>query len=189
MPATILAFSGSSRAGSLNKTVLALAIEGARAAGATVTELDLRDLNLPLYDGDLEAASGLPEGARRFKALLQSHAGLLIASPEYNSLPTPLLVNALDWASRREPTDPPAPIFKGKVVAFVAASPGGLGGTRALPALRNSLMNQQALVLPGELAVPAADKALGPDGRFTDAKRTEAAQAVGAGLARFLDRT
>jgi NAD(P)H-dependent FMN reductase len=59
-----------------------IAGEAARAAGAEVTLLDLRDLPMPVYDGDLEANEGLPENAKKLKAELLSHAGLLLACPE-----------------------------------------------------------------------------------------------------------
>ena len=81
----ILAFAGSTRKGSYNKLLAKVAMKGAEQAGAEVTYLDLRELKLPVYDGDLEERDGLPEGATRFKAMLEAHDGLLIASPEYNS--------------------------------------------------------------------------------------------------------
>src|SRR5687767_5557001 len=104
----IAAFAGSLRAGSLNKKLLAIGVEAARAAGADVTVVDLRELALPLFDQDIEDASGLPEGAKRFKAILRASDGFLIASPEYNSSVTAALKNAIDWASREESDDEPA---------------------------------------------------------------------------------
>ncbi|BAY49426.1 putative reductase [Scytonema sp. HK-05] len=92
--AKILAFAGSARQDSVNKKLVKIAVEGAKAAGAEVTYLDFRDLPLPLYDGDLEEAEGLPENALKLKALMKAHQGFLIASPEYNSSITPLLKNA-----------------------------------------------------------------------------------------------
>ncbi len=76
----ILAFAGSTRTGSFNKKLVAIAAEAARAAGAAVTIVDLRDLALPVFDEDLEAAGGLPEGAKKFKALLRESDGFLVAS-------------------------------------------------------------------------------------------------------------
>src|SRR5436309_11539205 len=99
----ILAFAGSMRTESLNKKLIKVAIKGAEAAGAQVTYLDLRDLNLPLYDGDLESSDGLPAGARKFKDLLFANDGIMIASPEYNSSISGVLKNAIDWATRYVP--------------------------------------------------------------------------------------
>ena len=81
----ILAFAGSTRTESFNKQLIHAAADAARAAGAEVTVIDLRDLELPLFDQDDEAAHGLPPGALRLKDLLAANDGLLISSPEYNS--------------------------------------------------------------------------------------------------------
>src|SRR2546428_416315 len=94
----ILAFAGSTRVESFNKKLVRIAAAAARAAGAEVTYVDLRDLPMPLFDGDLEAAEGMPENARKFKELLLTHQGLLIAAAEYNSSVTGVLKNAIDWA-------------------------------------------------------------------------------------------
>src|SRR4051812_49411751 len=96
----LLAFSGSTRSESFNKKLVKVAMKGAEAAGAQVTYLDLRDLKMPLYDGDLEASSGLPEGALRLKELLKANDGFMISSPEYNSSVSAVLKNSIDWASR-----------------------------------------------------------------------------------------
>src|SRR5579862_9258125 len=127
----IVAFAGSLRAGSFNKKLLAIAVEAARAAGAEVTVADLRELALPIFDQDIEDASGLPAGAKKFKSLLTASDGFLIASPEYNSSITGALKNAIDWASRGESDDePPLVAYRGKAAALCAASPGALGGLR-----------------------------------------------------------
>src|SRR3954467_15367395 len=115
-PPKILVFAGSTRTASFNKKLARLAADAARAAGAEVTLLDLRDLELPLYDGDLEEAKGLPEGAKRFKKLMREHQGFIISAPEYNSSISGALKNAFDWASREETDDePPLVAFRGKV--------------------------------------------------------------------------
>ena len=117
----LLAISGSARKNSLNARLLDAAVNHARTLGAEVTVLDLRALALPIYDGDLEESSGLPAGCLVLKQALSEHAALLIASPEYNGFFSPLLKNALDWASRPQPgkTSP----FAGKVAALLAAAP------------------------------------------------------------------
>ncbi|MCU0727685.1 MAG: NAD(P)H-dependent oxidoreductase [Planctomycetes bacterium] len=164
----IVAFAGSAREGSHNVRLLALAVRAARAAGAEVTEVSMRDFPMPLYDAELEAKEGLPEPVRRFKALLEGSDGFLIASPEYNSSITPLLKNAIDWASRPEGKGPALTAFRGKAAALFAASPGSLGGLRGLVHLRAILGNIGVLVLADQVAIPSAHQAFAPDGALAD---------------------
>ncbi len=153
----LLAFSGSSRLQSLNTHLLEAAAHMAREAGAVVEILDLRALDLPLYDGDYEAANGLPQGVRTLKEAMKEADGFLISSPEYNSYPTPLLLNALDWASRSGGGDePPMVAFRGKTAGLLSASPGPMGGLRSLWALRTFLMNVGVSVVPQLAAVGGA---------------------------------
>ena len=77
----ILAFAGSTREASYNKLLVKVAAAGARAAGAEVTYVDLRDLPMPLFDEDLEAKEEMPENGRKLKELMVAHDGFLIASP------------------------------------------------------------------------------------------------------------
>jgi len=186
MTPRVLAFAGSARAGSLNRKLIRIAADGARAAGAEVTLLELREVPLPLYDGDLEAADGLPVNARKLKELFLAHHGLLIAAPEYNSSITPLLKNTIDWVSRSAPGEASLACFEGKVAALVSASPGTLGGLRGLFALRLCLSNIRVLVLPDQVAVPAANEAFTDDGRLKDEKRQAAVARVGATLAQTI---
>ena len=187
-PPRILAFSGSTREGSFNRLLLKAAAKGARDAGAEVTEIDLRDHPLPLFDEDVERARGAPEAARRLKELFLAHAGLLVASPEYNSSVSGVLKNAIDWVSRPAPGEASLACFRGKVAALLSASPGSLGGLRGLAALRSILGNIGVLVLPDQVAVPQAREAFLEDGSLKDGKRQAAAEGVGASLARLLAR-
>lgn len=182
----ILAFAGSTRTDSYNKKLVKIAADGAKAVGAEVTYLDLRDLPLPLFDEDLEAQEGLPANARTFKDLMISHQGLLIASPEYNSSLTGVLKNAIDWASRPSPNEPPLAAFVDKVAAIMSASPGGLGGLRGLVHLRAILGNIKVLVLPDQVAVPKAYEAFNADGTLKDSKQQESIEKLGESVANIL---
>ena len=123
---------------------------------------------MPLYDSDLEQASGLPENARLFKQALREHDGFVIASPEYNSAYSPLLKNAIDWASRAENSDePPLSAFTNKTALLIATSPGALGGLRGLSALRTLLGNINVHVLPKQLAIPRAHEAFSEQGELS----------------------
>jgi chromate reductase len=178
----ILAFAGSLRRDSYNKKLARIAADAARAAGAEVTYLDLRDVPLPVYDGDIEAAEGLPENAKRLKKLMKEHQGFLIASPEYNSSIPGGLKNAIDWASRAEPNEPALACFKGKVTAIMSASPGNLGGLRGLVTLRSILGNLHVLVIPEQIAISKASEAFTPEGRFVDPKHQASVEAIAARL-------
>ncbi len=177
-PIRILAFAGSLRRDSWNKKLAHVVAEGARSAGAEVTVLDLRDYAMPLYDGDVEAASGLPDAAKRFKQALIAHHGLLIASPEYNSSISGVLKNAIDWASRAEPGEKPLICFEGKVAGLVSASPGALGGLRGLVTVRSILGNLRVLVVPEQVAVSKAHEAFDAEGRLSDAKVADSVRNV-----------
>jgi chromate reductase, NAD(P)H dehydrogenase (quinone) len=182
----ILAFAGSTRAESHNKKLVRIAAAGAAAVGAAVTLLDLRDYPLPLYDGDLEAAEGLPEHGGKLKEIFQAHDGFLLASPEYNSSISGVLKNAIDWISRPVPGEPPLAAFQGKAAALMSASPGRLGGLRGLVHVRSILGNIGVLVIPDQVAVPGAAEAFDEEGRLRDPKQQAAVEALGCRLATLL---
>lgn len=185
----IVAFAGSTRLESLNKKLVHVAVEAALAAGADVTLVDLRELALPLYDGDLETADGLPEGAKRLKALLRESQGILIASPEYNSTLTGTLKNAIDWATRPEAdNEPPLVAFRGKTAAIMSASPGALGGMRGLVTLRMLLGNIGVLVLPDQVTISAAHEAFNENGALKDEKKTRQVTKLATGLVDLLQK-
>jgi chromate reductase len=125
----------------------------ARAAGAEVTYIDLKDYPLPIYNQDLETNQGFPPLATAFQKLLLEHDGLLIASPEYNASIPAVLKNHIDWASRPNNDLKTGDCFKGKVAALMTASPGGFGGIRCHAHLRAVLTTLLVNTLPSEIAV------------------------------------
>lgn len=179
----ILALSGSTREESFNSRLLEIAVAGARSAGAKVTVVDLRDYDLPLFNQDFEYQEGAPEAVVRLKNLMIEHQGLLIASPEYNGFPSPLLKNTLDWMSRQQSADePPMFAYKGKIAAVMAASPGAGGGGRGLTILRILLQNLGVMALPGQITVGRANQAFREDGRLHDDQLQRAVESLGADL-------
>ena len=185
--ARVLIIPGSARKGSLNTMLARAAVESVERAGGDPTLVNLRDLAMPIYDGDLEAEQGLPEGAKQLKTLFKSHDALLFCSPENNASVSALMKNAIDWVSRQDGKESGLVPFQDKVALLTAASPGALGGMRGLRHLRNTLEGLQVLVLPQTLAIPAADKAFGLDGRL-EPKRQETLDGLAARLVRVADR-
>lgn len=106
-----LIFAASTRTGSYHRKLAGVLADELRAAGADVLQVDLRDYPMPLYDGDSEAAQGVPEAARRLKELLRERDALVVASPEYNGSYSALLKNTIDWVSRPAPGEPPLSVF------------------------------------------------------------------------------
>lgn len=133
MTKTILGLSGSLRRASFNAGLLRAAAELA-PDGVRIQIGSIREV--PLYDGDLEKAEGLPAAVRTLQAQLQEADGVLLASPEYNNGLPGVFKNAIDWMSRGDGLK----MWAGKPVALIGASPGGFGTVLAqnhwLPVLR-----------------------------------------------------
>lgn len=169
----ILVVPGSLRRESFNRKLAGIGAAAARDAGGAVTELDLAEYPLPIYDGDLEAGSGLPTNCQRLKDVFLRHDALLIASPEYNSGISGLLKNVIDWVSRPVPGQPPLAPFSGKVAGLVSASTGALGGLRGLVQVRSILSNIGVLVLPEQVTVPKAAEAFDAADALRDAAQAD----------------
>ena len=184
----LLVIPGSARAGSLNRKLAAAASVAARSAGYGVVELDLRSLALPLYDGDLEAASGVPAGASTLLDALLACDAMLVVTPEYNGFPTPLVINAFDWLSRIAAA-PPRPsglaATANKPVALLAASPGPLGALRSMNFLRQYLQMAFAMVVvPQQFALSRAHEAFDGSAGLKDPKAAQAVDNVLGALRR-----
>jgi NAD(P)H-dependent FMN reductase len=184
--AKILAFSGSARTDSYNQKLVKIAAVGAEQAGAEVTVINLADFPMPIFNQDTEAAEGIPESARQFKQLLIEHDGFLLASPEYNSAFSPLLKNAIDWASRKAVDEPPLLAYRGKLAVIMAASPGALGGLRGLVFLRMLLGNIGVTVLPDQYALAQAAQAFDNDGGLLNESARNTVINLGSVLAKTL---
>ena len=163
----ILAISGSLRTASYNRKALQVAKRIASDLGASVTEIDLRDLNLPVYDQDIQD-KGLPESVQKLKTAIEAAEVLLIASPEYNYSIPGGLKNAIDWASRGGNS------FKGKVAAVFGMSNGRMGTVRGQEHIREILFGLSVFVAHRPLVYigPAPD-VFNPDWTFKDPQTAE----------------
>lgn len=183
----ILAIAGSYRENSYNKRVLEIAADGARAAGADVTVIDLRDFPLPIYDADMQADGEFNEQALRLQDVLNDHDGFLIASPEYNGGIPGGFKNAIDWTSRANDKYKMYEPVKGKTAALITASPGQFGGIRCLAHLRGVFTIMGVHVLPMEIAVGFVNQKFeGDSGEMTDEKTKGLLENLGATLANVL---
>jgi len=184
MSAKILGLAGSARKASVNRAVAKAALDGAAAAGAEVTWLELADYPLPLYNGDIEA-EGFPENVIKLREIFDAHDGLIIGAPEYSSSITPLLKNTIDWISRPDGDRPALKAFSGKVAGLVSGSGGPLGGLRGLVTVRSILGNIGVIVVPQQFAVGGAPGKI-EDGRVTDEDARKALESVGGKVAELV---
>lgn len=117
----LLGISGSLRTASTNTALVRAAAQAFDPA-----EFAIGDLRLPLYDGDLETAEGVPDNVMALAQQIVAADAVLISTPEYNKGVSGVLKNALDWLSRTGL----AP-WKDKPVALLSAAAGRAGGERA----------------------------------------------------------
>lgn len=149
----LVALAASTRADSLNKKLLAIAVTHAEAAGARVVTLDYATLGAPTYHDDEKQT--LPAGARQFAEALRAADGILLASPEYNwSIPGGLK-NLIDWLSTARPMP-----LKGKTALLMCASPSVRGGILGLNQLSVPLNHLSVYVYPHLVAIGEADAQL-----------------------------
>ena len=136
MPPTIVGLGGSLRKGSTSRSALQRALAGAAASGAETTLLDLRELDLPMYDPDDDEPT---EAAATLIGSCYAADGLLWSSPLYQGTISGAFKNALDWLhvlGRREP-----PYLHDKVIGLISAA----GGTQGLQAINTMEFSARAL--------------------------------------------
>lgn len=155
----LLGISGSLRKEATNRKLLR---EAARLAGDV--EFTMADVNLPLYDADLEEAEGIPDKVRRLVDQIVNADAVIISTPEYNKSISGVMKNALDWISRVKG----APL-RDKPLAIMSAADGRAGGERAQFALRLCLVAlRPSLVTGPEMMLANSGAAFDEDGRLTD---------------------
>ncbi len=169
----ILAIPGSLRTGSLNRMLLKVAVGELTKLGAEVDQADLKELALPIYDGDIEGATGQPAGGKLLREKISRADALLIVTPEYNHGIPGGLKNAIDWASR-----PPDQPLKGKVAALMGASPGAFGAVRSLTSVRQTLTALGVWLVPSQVTLSFANKAFTETGELKEARTLDEVKGV-----------
>lgn len=178
----LLGISGSLRKASYNTALLRAAVD---LCGAD-TSLEIATLHgIPLYDGDVEAAEGIPASVAELKDRIMACDGLLLATPEYNNGVPGVFKNAIDWLSR--PPADTARVFANRAVAVMGASPGNFGTTLAqshwLPVLRTLGTRPW---FAGRLMVSRAGQVFDASGALVDDAARKQLEAFISGFANFV---
>lgn len=169
MSYSLIGFSGSLRQGATNTRLLTEAARLFSPAGFTMA-----DINLPLYDGDVEDRDGIPAQVQMLADQITAADGVVISTPEYNSAPPGVLKNALDWISRTKGNP-----WNDKPVAVMSAAAGRTGGARAQVMLRGYLVPFRPRLLTGpEVHLAASADAFDDNGHLVSALNTKTLQAL-----------
>ena len=155
---TALTLSGSIRKGSYNRVLQQHIGRKLTEAGVAVTEIDLADFDMPIFNEDLEP-DHVPEAAVRLAEMWRSHDIVFIATPEYNGGVPPLLVNTVTWLSRQKPSP-----FRHAVFGIGGVSSGKYGTIWSLSHLRDSLTKVGTLIVPTLLGIGPAEEAFDENG-------------------------
>src|SRR3954451_7468130 len=126
----------------------------------------MRDFDVPLFDGDLEASRGIPAGAEELRRRLVESDAFIISSPEYNASMPGTIKNLIDWTSRFRPQP-----FDSRHGLLLSASPSLGGGNRGLWALRVPLEHLGARIFPDMFSLAMAHKAFAGDDIADEALR------------------
>lgn len=156
----LLTFGASTSSNSINRRFANYA--AGKIPGAEVTDLDLRDLDLPLFSTDLEEAEGIPGDVKRFRELIESHDGLVISLAEHNGSYTAAFKNLYDWTSRLE-----YEVWAGKPMLLLSTSPGARGGATVMEAAKATFPRMGA-DLKAAFSLPSFSENFSDDEGITD---------------------
>jgi NAD(P)H-dependent FMN reductase len=134
---------GSLRDGSYTRVGVQRALTAASSAGANTEMLDLRELELPVFDADDRTTGDAEELTRT----IREADALVLGTPVYHGSYSSVLKNALDYCGFDE--------FENKTVGLLAVAGGGFPIT-ALDHLRSVCRALNCWVIPHQAAIPNA---------------------------------
>ncbi|MEM8778380.1 MAG: NAD(P)H-dependent oxidoreductase [Cyanobacteria bacterium P01_G01_bin.49] len=156
----ILALGASTSSTSINRQFANFAAN--QIPNAEVTDLDLREINVPIYSSDEENTNGIPVDTYRFLDLIQSHDALVISLAEHNGSYSAAFKNIYDWASRVEKR-----VWSGKPMLLLSTSPGTRGGTTVMEAAKATFPRMGA-DLKASFSLPSFNETFSKDGGIKD---------------------
>jgi NAD(P)H-dependent FMN reductase len=178
----IIGLSGSLRSKSFNTSLLRVAA-GFAPSGVTIEIESIKGITL--YDGDLEASSGIPAPVAALKDKIAAADGLLLVTPEYNNSIPGVFKNAIDWLSR--PVSDIPRVFGGKPVGMMGASPGRFGTLLSQTAWLPVLKTLGARPWFGQsLYIGGANKLFDPAGALIDDESRKRVESYVRGFAEFV---
>ena len=183
MALRIVGLGGSLRVSSRSRAALAVALDGAAAAGATVELLDLRRLALPMFNPDHEADA--PATVRTMIETCYEADGMLWSSPMYNGSVSGSFKNAIDWLHMLGSRDPA--YLHDQVVGLISTA-GGMQGLQVINSMDFSARSLRAWAVPYAVPISGASVAFGDSGAVEDELIESQLRALGAEVVRVAER-
>ena len=162
MAPSIVGLGGSLARASKSRAALHRALEGASAAGAETRLLDLRELDLAMYNPDDDEPN---EAAGELVEACYAADGLLWSSPLYQGTISGALKNALDWLHLLGRRDPP--YLHDKVIGLISAA-GGTQGLQAINTMEFAVRALRGWAVPYVVPVASAARVFDSEGRIRD---------------------
>ena len=182
-PLTIVGLGGSLARTSRSLAALQVALDGAAAAGASTKLLNLRDLDLPMYNSDDEREP--PAAASTLMDACYGADGMLWSSPMYQGTISGAFKNALDWLhvlGRRDP-----PYLHDKVIGLISAA-GGTQGLQAINTMEFAVRALRGWAVPYVVPVASAFRVFDSEGRISDEGIELQLRTLGAEVVRVATR-
>ena len=182
-PLTIVGLGGSLARESRSLAALRVALDGAAAAGATTTLLDLRELDLPMFNPDSQADP--PPAASRLIDTCYDADGMLWSSPMYQGTVSGAFKNALDWLHALGSREPP--FLHDEVIGLISAA-GGTQGLQAINTMEFAVRALRGWAVPYVIPVASAFRVFDSAGRITDEGVESQLRTLGAEVMRVASR-
>lgn len=171
MSTHVVALVGSLRDESYTRATARIALTAAEERGATTDLVDLRELDLPVFDADDREVGDAAELKRR----VADADSVLLATPVYHGSYSSVLKNALDYCGFDE--------FEHTTVGLLAVAGGGFPSP-ALDHLRIVGRAVNAWVLPHQAAIPNVYRQF-EDGELVDEELRERIEKLGTRLVEY----
>ena len=175
----IVGLGGSLARSSTSRAALQRALDGA-AAGAETRLLDLRELDLSMYDPDDEPG----EAAAELIEACYAADGLIWSSPLYQGTISGALKNALDWLHVLGQRDPP--YLHDKVIGLISAA-GGTQGLQAINTMEFAVRALRGWAVPYVVPVASAARVFEASGAIKDESVKAQLSILGAEVVRVAD--
>ena len=161
----VVGIGGTLRDGSTGLRALEEALRAAQEAGATTELLDLRELDLPMYEPG-RALEEYGEGVERLVRAMRGADAMLWSTAAYHGTLAGVTKNALDFAQFMARDE--KPYLQDKVVGLVATAGGDMAAVNAINAMVSVVHALRGVAAPLSVPVTQSWKVFDEEGNISD---------------------